>query len=382
MQTQESSKLVFVALVAFTHSGCGGPPQPTETTTNHRNGPDLLTCADRHGFRHSGSGSPQPVTGDCQPNGCGLNGVWLGRELAFRTLNLPVGAFPSTPNEAGISIVAFRDKHNKELKLDVQGQQLFGSPGGKVDEVVGAHLLLEKTMDTSGTPRTYDLTIESVDTTTPFWAGCIPSGNDSDECQMAPAAVNTYTFTAMASDGCQVAVCSPEMTGDYNELTGSAVIFRGDHYTDTYDVSKESGPMFNIACVRSDLYKLHMLRHTSAARSPGHDSGFPQRQALLRMLTADYCGIGHPFTKNDTAIRFQLRDPVYSPTAASHYVIGGTDTQEALWTPDGALCISSPRSGVGLDEIQNVCKNARSCVRSDTLASSPAMIESALPQNP
>jgi hypothetical protein len=46
------------------------------------------------------------------------------------------------------------------------------------------------------------------------------------------------------------------------------------------------------------------LRHTWASTSPGKETRVSQRQAVLRMLTADFCGDGTSFTENGTRIQF------------------------------------------------------------------------------
>jgi hypothetical protein len=162
---------------------------------------------------------------------------------------------------------------------------------------------------------------------------------------------------------------------DYAAIAGLVVIFRGDQYIETgFQVrSDPESTWFNITCAGTAIGKLHMLRHTSASSHGGptpprsrcakrdgrptdtdtfRDLGarittVPQRQALLRMLTADYCGVGHSFTINGLRLAYtfnQAWEPQIGyegrPTRFAETSIASID---ALWDSNGAVCIGTPR---------------------------------------
>jgi hypothetical protein len=319
----------------------------------------LITCHNKHAFTDiSTSPSPLPLSsGGCQPDGCGLNGVWMGIGVYFRTLYLPTNGIAPL-NEANIRISGFTTKNNDNLSVDVQGQELVGVSNNQVvvssyitdndsnhtPSIKGAHLLLEHVNNTSQPDMTYTLTITDVEHPS-FWA------NGS-----GPSSVTLYDFDVTASDGCEVALCQPGLDDNNTDgLIGRAVIFRGDYYSNNYQVSLSPQDTtssasihpdsFNIACVNTDIHKLHMLRHTTASSwgtsSPSRD----ERQALLRLLTGDFCGNGTPFTKNGTPIRLGFKDPAYAiplppdPTYPT-YSMSNASSIEALWSEDGASCIN------------------------------------------
>jgi hypothetical protein len=295
-------------------------------------------------------------TGGCQPDGCGLNGVWLGSGVSFRTLYLPsISATTGTSfaplNEARIRITGFtKIGYGNNLSVDVQGQELLGKSGGQVvvnaSNIAGAHLLLEHVNFSNQSDISYNLKINEVERSD-FWI--MPNGDRA----------LLYDFSVTSSDGCNIALCQPGLDEDYTgSLIGRAVIFRGDLYTDyQVSLSPSNDTAFNIACVGTDLHKLHMLRHTSAASGDTSSPTVSERQALLRLLTADYCGTGHPFTENGTPIRFGSSNPDYQPTIESLYRLDNkVSSVEAMWTKDGASCITAPRlQSVTREMITSIC---------------------------
>ena len=86
----------------------------------------------------------------------------------------------------------------------------------------------------------------------------------------------------------------------WESIKGMAVIFRGDRYDEKAKTVNETGgtdTWFNIACAGTTVAKMHLLRHTWAGNRDGRrPTSENQRQAVLKMLVADYCGNGKPFT--------------------------------------------------------------------------------------
>lgn len=123
-----------------------------------------------------------------------------------------------------------------------------------------------------------------------------------------------------------------------------AILFTGDRYTSG---SKEviassystAGTFFNIACAGSAIAKLHLARYTTASSAPPmFTSTAPERQAMLKMYSGDFCGNGNPWTEQGTKLRWQ------NPKNWS--VFSGSEfAQESLWGPQGALCLDTHRLG-------------------------------------
>ena len=285
------------------------------------------------------------LTSGCPANVCGLNGVWLGAGVAFRELHLNGG-----PNAQGLSILDFQDRKNVHLTINVVGDVLQGTTSGGIvltgSALDGARLFL-------GPPdgvATYIVTITTV-STEPSWTACDPA--TSTACVEPIREMPIYEFGAVSvSDSCQVEVCRPGLAPDYpGGLVGRAVIFRGDYYDDaTYTVSGQPPPdrgnldndLFNIACSGTSIYKLHRMRHTAASASPSFTTVPPQRTTLLRLLAADYCGIGHPFTQDGVELQLGFGNGPYDVTLASGYRLSSTSI-DGQWNAGGARCIGTPR---------------------------------------
>lgn len=317
----------------------------------------------------TGDGDPLAgVSGDCPPSVCGMNGTWLGSGVPFRTLHLS----PYRHNEANLSILKFlgpeRHGHRASLTLHVDGDRLHPTDRDIVE--VGSVLQLGPAETPGGAPRspTYEITITGVQSH-PFLVDCQGCSRTS---------YPVYEFSARSlDDDCPLEVCDPSLddgSDTTHNLIGNAVIFHGDFYEPGYTVKPAAATgydddTFNIACVGTAISKLHLLRHTSASQGAPADPLPPpvdKRQAMLRMLTADYCGAGHPFTHDGVPLNFGidlaagydgLLNPGPNPPspdpntgitvpARSQFRLdgaGGMPSIDALWTGDGATCIGTPR---------------------------------------
>jgi hypothetical protein len=154
--------------------------------------------------------------------------------------------------------------------------------------------------------------------TTAFWAG--PAGS-----------VPTYTLSytsATQSDP------QPLCTANSND----AIIFAGDRYDAEHKTVIATGDVtagwFNIACSGTALAKLHLTRHTEASQVMKTTA--VERQAMLKMFTADVCGDGTSFTVHGQPLLW---------ADANHLTSFGQPaaTLEAVWTERGAMCLDTPR---------------------------------------
>ena len=198
----------------------------------------------------------------------------------------------------------------------------------------------------------YRLTIKDIIPRRP-WVCNPTSGPNQCGSQDDPSSdVPVYVFDLVnLDDNCPVDFCQQGNTDEYNgSVSGAAVIFRGDVYDDkTYAVKNVDSPsdpdsqIVNIACLDTTVAKMHLLGHTSAAKAESFSASVPERQMLLRQLTADYCGIGFPFTDEGTPIRIGWKNPTLQPTAQSQYGLLSANSLEALWFSQKAKCVDNPR---------------------------------------
>jgi ADYC domain len=299
----------------------------------------------------------------CPREVCGLNGSWLGAGVPFRTLHLHGAANPQ-----GLAILWFTDGNGNPMTIDLTGDVLTGRPADGSASLTGTGLIgASLFLGPAGGKPTFRLTIDSV-SFVDFWAQCPSCGGTVKQ---APH----YHFIATSlADGCQIALCDPALEHRPNvSIVGTTVMFRGDFYDDaTYQVSDAPAPdrasadgdLFNIACEGTAIYKLYMLRHSVASASSTATITPPaDRTALLRLLTADYCGSGHTFTVNGVPIQLGTNSAMspYQVTRVSGYDLADGGEIDAQWTAAGAVCLGKPRLANYMDpdtlmrKIKDVC---------------------------
>jgi len=122
----------------------------------------------------------------------------------------------------------------------------------------------------------------------------------------------------------------------------TAVVFEADRIdpdAKTVALTPEAG-WFNIGCAGHAIAKLALTGHTEAARADGYQTDLKERQAMLKMLTGDYCGTGEAFTGPGEKLYWR-DDRGWMPfLGAVHPVV------EARWASTGAACLGVPRLDV------------------------------------
>jgi hypothetical protein len=113
-----------------------------------------------------------------------------------------------------------------------------------------------------------------------------------------------------------------------------AILFEGDRIdTDSMTIDPRHQPTwFNIGCSGHTLAKLFLTRNATV--SLGRLDRHPQRQATLKMLVADYCGDGTPFTAAGQSL-------VWMGDQVNYFA--DPRRLEARWDERGATCLEVPR---------------------------------------
>jgi hypothetical protein len=133
---------------------------------------------------------------------------------------------------------------------------------------------------------------------------------------------------------------NPDTLGMTGTLAFHTLLFEGDRIDaeNKLDTGIDT-TWFNLGCAGSALAKMALTGHTEAARVANtFVTTLPQRQTMLKMLTADYCGIGMAFTvagqplnwRDDRGTMKLLEQPAQL-------------AREARWTEMGAACLDKPR---------------------------------------
>jgi ADYC domain-containing protein len=263
---------------------------------------------------------------ECDVTRCGTNSPSIdGR--GFHDLNLS-----GLENAQRIRLVAFVKAGNHYQPRVVHGRLMANGGSGPL---VGTALVGAQFIVAEETGRQFAITIESVGAVH-YWAA-LPG--------VPLATLETYNldWQPVGVEQRQPLCGNPPLTQDPNDLLGmtvlTAVMFEGDRIdADAKTVSGTIDPSwFNIGCAGHAIAKLALTGHTEAARFDGYATSTQDRQAMLKMLTGDYCGRGEAFTApgerlfwRDDRHWMNYLGPVRTPV-------------EARWTPVGAACLGAAR---------------------------------------
>jgi hypothetical protein len=272
----------------------------------------------------------------CPSWGCSRNSPIMGDGLVFDGLDRRFGI----PAESGIKILAVTAPDGRPAELEVQGHTL------RAYSIDGSNLLyegggLEETVVTLQTDsHTYELKITRFEQAgIQFWA-------PPDE------HVPFYEMKARRLEPSDpkefVHICVDtrfETDPDWSGVGHLALVFEGDHYDARNKLVYETpnDPRFNLTCAGTAPAKLHLLRHTAAGSrdiAPLVHTSVEQRQAMLKMITADFCGDGTPYTVHGVPLWYQDVQALHVLPAAAY---ADPARIEAIWTQDGAQCIDRPR---------------------------------------
>jgi ADYC domain len=137
---------------------------------------------------------------------------------------------------------------------------------------------------------------------------------------------------------------SPDVAGTTGNFVFHTLLFEGDriHAVQKLDTGIDL-QWFNLGCAGGALAKMALTGHTEASRNANtFHTTLPERQAMLKLLAADYCNDGTPFTvpgqplnwrdDRDTMKLIALLSSPQQPLVL-----------EARWTDQGPACLDKPR---------------------------------------
>ncbi len=100
-----------------------------------------------------------------------------------------------------------------------------------------------------------------------------------------------------------------------------------------------------LACVGEAAAKMKFLDYGPNGKRKASET---ERSATLRMITADYCGTGNNFTTSGMQVAWRNNDSSVLPPFKESAL-------EAMWGPDGALCLDQPRHAT-LEQVFEHCE--------------------------
>jgi hypothetical protein len=298
---------------------------------------------------------PEPYV--CPPDGCGTNSATVGDGIVFDELYLGPG---TVWNKGGVRIVGARKCPSvndisqngdactgvvRSVQIRIRGDRLVvGEQTVADDDDVKGHLLVE--IEHQSGAR-YELYFRRA-IPAPYWTTGRMAGETVAYEVLFRATVSTESMSLPVEPNFagQRTICAstPDSSGMRQAL---AVVFAGDRYDDdaktVTDVDPDGG-WFNLACKGTAAWKMHRLRHTAAAAPPRGAKTVEQRQAMLKMLTADYCGGGHTFTRTGVSLRYEDAAGWFRPSPPIDLTSPEDQSAvEAIWGSDGARCLNDPR---------------------------------------
>lgn len=263
--------------------------------------------------------------------GCRTCGYTNSPVLGTHPINeFYVGNAPPT----GLGLVGIEDYNAKVYPVDFEGDMIVAYKGGQT--IKGPALVGWKLIFADDKGNDFEVEIFNHEQHADWFKG--------HEVNTYALAYNDYSGGELQ----QLSLC-PNITLDETAVTALV--------DETYDLaSNEVKPTgkgwVTFACRGHALAKMKMLGY-----APGdtYGSKIPDRQATIRMITADYCGSGHSFT--------QIGQPISWVDRAQHQPLdGGEDRNkiEALWDEDGAICLNTPRYAA-IKDVNKKCGKFPAC---------------------
>jgi len=160
-----------------------------------------------------------------------------------------------------------------------------------------------------------------------------------------------YSISATGNNGERVSICH---SADGSPVEATVVAGRWDLATGT---KISSSPKYaSFACIGVGAIAKCVIMGYKPWRTVGGVSLEDSHQACTRMVRADYCGDGTPHTVNGTPI--DVYDGIGVQAPDTNWPV------DAEWGPNGALCVSHPRSAYP-EEPAPACVAERGLRRAD-----------------
>jgi len=267
----------------------------------------------------------------CPKFGCGGdNSPWIAGAY-FHDLNRA-----GVPNAEGFTYLGFYDLNYQPYSLQVVHGRLSGV--SSVYGTISGLQLVGARMRVSFAGVQYAIRIDAV-TSVAYWAN--PGANPP------PLEAYLFSYSEWRNPGRSQPLChnskpeSPDNLTMANNLAYYTLVFERDRIDDEHKLVTidDTGNWFNLACAGGAPAKMYLTGHTMVAAFDGFQTTVEERQTILKMFTADYCGDGTPFTVAGQPLTWA--DDKHWMT-----MLQSATTLDARWTSNGAACIGTPRTAV------------------------------------
>jgi len=282
---------------------------------------------------------------DCDEFMCGTNSPQIA-QFGFWELNVPPAlGVAGAPNNAGVQVLGFVQQNALYLPRVFRGRLTATNAGGTLSgsALVGGYFLLR----VGG--HTFELKVSEVGSVA-SWA---QPASGSPHVMLESYKLDWGELVSGGVERFQNVCTHPpdredpdslSMTGQYAFHT---LLFEGDRIDATS--KRDTGvdrSWFNLGCAGSALAKMALTGHTEAARDANtFITTLAERQTMLKMLAADYCGDGTPFTVGGQPLNWE-DDHGTMKLAALIPQPPLPLLREARWKETGAVCLDKPRVDV------------------------------------
>lgn len=154
-----------------------------------------------------------------------------------------------------------------------------------------------------------------------------------------------YDFRVVAANGAEEPLCRPDPDG---RRLGLPLAGQSDA---AGILAASDGNAFELVCTSGAQGKCVRFGYAPWRKAP---DGRPMRDwfnACVRMMRGDYCGNGHPYTRDGTWI------DIYDRIGIQKSDNDPSLRFEAVWGPDGAICAAHTRVPdiIALDDLAKAC---------------------------
>jgi hypothetical protein len=292
----------------------------------------------------------QFIGGDCDEFQCGTNSPQIA-EFGFWELNLPLAAGTlGLPNNIGIQVRGFV-KDGISYVPKVFGGRLSATWTSPVPPYVSVLLigneLVGGAFELVNGDRSFLLKIAEVDHVE-SWAqpptgAVVLESYKLDWAEVKNGLPDRFVNACKNPPGRE----NPDSLTMRGALSFHTLLFEGDRIDATKKLDTGVDLSWvNLGCAGSALAKMALTGHTEAsANALTFATTLPERQAMLKMLTADYCGGGKPFTVGGQPLNWRddhgtMQLAALTATPPQPLVL------ESRWTENGAACLEKPRVDV------------------------------------
>ncbi len=251
---------------------------------------------------------------------CGVGNGPIANGYPMSTLKLDGTLGPGNIRIAGVRSPGWGPMHT----LDVIDDEFVAraSPGGAI-VAMGVNMVGWTIVIRTASNSEFYVLIKAYDNSVPAWT-------------------NSGGFHTVYSLGYIGALVKPKP----NNLCGgpltepNATLIAGETYdTETMTVNPNQPGWFTIACAGQAVGKMKMFNFGPNDSVDGQGPAtWQERQATLKMLSADYCGDGTSHTESGLLVSWANSHGTIDPGEPEPSLM-----HEALWDEHGAICLDEPR---------------------------------------